>query len=236
MMGKEKPKICISSDRRVLETDSRRWLTEVHNVYTDAVHKAGGLPLPTCGVDAGEMAELCDGLLLTGGVDLDPALYGEEILNDSVNIKAERDIFELALFRAFWERSKPILGICRGCQLINVALGGTLYQDLAEQKGLVHSDPALRHAVYAEEGSVLRHLFGARFLVNSTHHQAVKDAAPGLRITARSKEGIVEAFEHKTRPVLATQFHPERLTGALWDDRTPDFAPLFAYFAALCSK
>ena len=235
-MAKGKPRICISSDRRVLEIDSRRWLTEVHNVYTEAVHRAGGLPLPTCGVDAGEMAELCDGLLLTGGADLDPALYGEEILNDSVNINAERDDFELALFHAFWEWGKPVLGICRGCQLINVALGGTLYQDLAAQKGLVHSDPALRHEVSVEGDSVLGRLFGTRFLVNSTHHQAVKDTAPGLRVTARSKEGLVEAFEHETLPVLATQFHPERLTGALWDDRTPDFAPLFSYFIALCSK
>lgn len=233
-MEKEKPRICISSDRRVLETDSRRWLTELHNVYTDAVWAAGGLPLPTCGVCAEEMAELCDGLVLTGGVDLDPVLYGEEILNDTVKIKPERDTFDLALFRAFWERGKPILGICRGCQVINVALGGTLYQDLVEQKGLVHYDPELRHEVRAEEDSVLSRLFGERFFVNSTHHQAVKDVAPGLRITARSEEGIVEAFEHESLPIFATQFHPERLTGELWDDRTPDFAPIFSYFINLC--
>lgn len=236
MMENERPRICVSSDRRVLETDNRRWETEVHNVYTDAVWAAGGLPLPTCGVCAEEMAELCDGLVLTGGVDLDPALYGEETLNDTVKVKPERDAFELALFRAFYERGKPIMGICRGCQLINVALGGTLYQDLAAQKGLAHSDPALRHEVSVEGDSVLGQLFGARFFVNSTHHQAVKDTASGLRITARSKDGVVEAFEHEALPVLATQFHPERLTGALWDDRTPDFAPLFVYFVALCSK
>ena len=235
-MKKERPLICISADLRPLASDERRRVTELQNTYADAVFCAGGLPVPTCGVAAEELAALCDGLLLSGGVDLDPALYGEETLNDTVKVKPERDAFELALFRAFYERGKPIMGICRGCQLINVALGGALYQDLAAQKGLVHSDPALRHKVSVEGDSVLGRLFGTRFLVNSTHHQAVKDTAPGLRVTARSKEGLVEAFEHETLPVLATQFHPERLTGALWDDRTPDFAPLFSYFIALCSK
>ena len=217
-----------------METDARRYDSELHDTYANAVYRAGGLPIPTCAVGAEELAELCDGLLLSGGVDLDPRYYGEEILNDTVKIRPERDTFELALFRAFYKQGKPIFGICRGCQLINVALGGTLYQDLVEQKGLMHSDPELRHAVHVEEGSVLHRLFGTQFFVNSTHHQAVKDAAPGLRITARSDEGIVEAFEHESLPVLATQFHPERLTGVLWDDRTPDFAPLFAHFAALC--
>ena len=231
---KRKPLICISSDRKPLESDERRWITQLHNVYTDAVHAAGGVPLPACGVCAEEMAQLCDGLLLSGGVDLDPALYGEVPINDTVQVIPQRDAFELALFRAFWERGKPILGICRGCQLINVALGGTLYQDLVEQKGLHHSDPELRHEVRTEENCVLRELFGEAFCTNSTHHQSVKDAAPGLRITARSADGVVEAFEHESGLLLATQFHPERLIGALWDPRTPDFAPLFGRFIKLC--
>ena len=230
----KKPLICVSGDRRVMETDSRRWFNELNNAYTDALCRAGAVPLLTCERCAEEMAQLCDGLLLSGGADLDPVLYGEEILNDTVKIKPERDEFEMALFRAFCALDKPIFGICRGCQVINVALGGTLYQDLVEQKGLVHSDPDLRHEVRAETGSVLHELFGSSFFTNSTHHQSIKDAAPGLRVTARSAEGIVEAFEHESLPVFATQFHPERLTGELWDDRTPDFAPLFERFVALC--
>ena len=233
-MEKKKPLLCVSSDIRRLESDPRRLELQLHGTYTAAVAAAGAVPLAACGHCAEELAELCDGLLLTGGADLDPRLYGEAVLNDTVKVQPERDDFELALFWAFYRRGKPIFGICRGCQLINVALGGTLYQDLVEQKGLMHSDPELRHAVHVEEGSVLHRLFGTQFFVNSTHHQAVKDAAPGLRITARSDEGIVEAFEHESLPILATQFHPERLTGVLWDDRTPDFAPLFAHFAALC--
>ena len=141
-----------------------------------------------------------------------------------------RSAFEAPLFRAFLAREKPILGICRGCQMINVLLGGTLYRDLTSQLGFVHSNGEIRHPLFAEEGSVLAQLFGREFRVNSTHHQAVKDLAPGLHVTGRSIEGIVEAFEHDTLPILATQFHPERLTGALWDDRTPDFAPYFRHF------
>ena len=233
-MKKSRPLICVSSDIKRMETDVRRYDSELHDTYSNAVYRAGGLPLPTCAVGAEELAELCDGLLLSGGVDLDPALYGEAILNDTVKICPERDVFELALFRAFYQRGKPIFGICRGCQLINVALGGTLYQDLVEQKGLVHSDPDLRHEVMVSEGSLLHHLFGERFLTNSTHHQAIKAVADGLRITARSTEGVVEALEHESRPIFATQFHPERLTGVLWDERTLDFLPLFEHFIDLC--
>ena len=230
----KKPLICVSSDRRVMESDPRRWFNELNNAYTDALCRAGAVPLLTCERCAEEMAQLCDGLLLSGGADLDPALYGEEILNETVKIKAERDAFELALFRAFYALGKPIFGICRGCQIINVALGGTLYQDLVEQMGLVHFDPELRHEVQTEKDSLLYALLGEKFFANSTHHQSVKTVAPELHVTAYSQEGIVEAFEHESLPIFATQFHPERLTGELWDERTPDFAPLFDYFIGLC--
>ncbi len=233
-MLEKKPLICVSADRRTMESDERRWFNELNNAYTDALYRAGGVPLLTCGLCAEEMAQLCDGLLLSGGADLDPVLYGEEILNDTVKIKPERDTFEWELFHAFYRLGKPIFGICRGCQVINVAMGGTLYQDLVEQMGLVHFDTELRHEVQAAAGSVLYNLFGEVFCTNSTHHQAVKDTAEGLRVTARSREGIVEAFEHESLPIFATQFHPERLTGELWDQRTPDFAPLFAHFIELC--
>ena len=233
-MLQKKPLICISADIQPMEADPRRRENQLHDTYANAMYRAGGLPIPTCAVGAEELAALCDGLLLSGGVDLDPSLYGEERLNDTVKICTERDAFELALFRAFCEKGKPIFGICRGCQLINVALGGTLYQDLAEQKGLIHSDPALRHAICVQPGSLLHRLFGESCIVNSTHHQSVKDVAPGLVVTARAMDGVVEAFEHTSLPIFATQFHPERLTGILWDDRTPDFLPLFQHFIQLC--
>ena len=231
-----KPLICISSDMKKMESDPRRLITETYQTYSDAVFYAGGIPMITCGRCAEEMADLCDGLLITGGPDLEPEVYGEQPLNDTVKPMPERTAFEKPLFQAFLDRCKPILGICRGCQFINAVMGGTLYQDLVEQKGWVHFNAQIRHEVYAEEGSVLYRLFGPKFRTNSTHHQAVKDLAPGFHVTARSVEGIVEAYEHDTLPILATQFHPERLTGILWDDRTPDFRPWFEYFVELVRK
>ena len=231
-----KPLICISSDMKKMESDPRRLITETYQTYSDAVFYAGGIPMITCGRCAEEMADLCDGLLITGGPDLEPEVYGEQPLNDTVKPMPERTAFEKPLFQAFLDRGKPILGICRGCQFINAVMGGTLYQDLVEQKSWVHFNAQIRHEVYAEEGSVLYRLFGPKFRTNSTHHQAVKDLAPGFHVTARSVEGIVEAYEHDTLPILATQFHPERLTGILWDDRTPDFRPWFEYFVELVRK
>lgn len=231
-----KPLICISSDMKKMESDPRRLITETYQTYSDAVFYAGGIPMITCGRCAEEMADLCDGLLITGGPDLEPEVYGEQPLNDTVKPMPERTAFEKPLFQAFLDRGKPILGICRGCQFINAVMGGTLYQDLVEQKGWVHFNAQIRHEVYAEEGSVLYRLFGPKFRTNSTHHQAVKDLAPGFHVTARSVEGIVEAYEHDTLPILATQFHPERLTGILWDDRTPDFRSWFEYFVELVRK
>ena len=231
-----KPLICISSDMKKMESAPRRLITETYQTYSDAVFYAGGIPMITCGRCAEEMADLCDGLLITGGPDLEPEVYGEQPLNDTVKPMPERTAFEKPLFQAFLDRGKPILGICRGCQFINAVMGGTLYQDLVEQKGWVHFNAQIRHEVYAEEGSVLYRLFGPKFRTNSTHHQAVKDLAPGFHVTARSVEGIVEAYEHDTLPILATQFHPERLTGILWDDRTPDFRPWFEYFVELVRK
>ena len=231
-----KPLICISSDMKKMESDPRRLITETYQTYSDAVFYAGGIPMITCGRCAEEMADLCDGLLITGGPDLEPEVYGEKPLNDTVKPMPEHTAFEKPLFQAFLDRGKPILGICRGCQFINAVMGGTLYQDLVEQKGWVHFNTQIRHEVYAEEGSVLYRLFGPKFRTNSTHHQAVKDLAPGFHVTARSVEGIVEAYEHDTLPILATQFHPERLTGILWDDRTPDFRPWFEYFVELVQK
>ena len=116
--------------------------------------------------------------------------------------------------------------------MVNCVLGGTLYQDLPEQLGVIHSDKTLRHSVFCREDSFLCRLFGPRFRVNSTHHQSVRDLAPGLRCAAISTDGVIEAFEsvHPQKILWGVQFHPERLTGAQRDPRTPDFAPLFRSF------
>lgn len=245
MMINGKPLICITNTSDALVTFGDG--TAAKNVraagqrkivspssYPRAIQMAGGVPLLTSECCVEEMAELCDGLLLTGGEDINPALLGEEKLNDSVKWDDIRDEFELALFKAFYDRNKPIFGICRGFQVINVALKGGLYQDLVEQMGVVHMNIDIRHKVTVEADSLLGRLFGTEFRVNSTHHQAVRELGEGLVPTAWSVEGICEAFEHKSRPIFGTQFHPERLTNVMWDDRTPDFAPLFEHFISLC--
>lgn len=198
--------------------------------YGAAIAAAGGIPIMTMEHGIDELVELCDGLLLSGGEDVHPSRYGEEILNDTVTPDVLRDEYEFELTRAFLKTGKPILAICRGFQVLNVVLGGDLWQDLPSQMGFIHYNPSLRHPCFAEEGSVLHRIFGAEFKVNSTHHQAVRRLGEGLKVTGRSIEGIAEAYEHETLPIIGTQFHPERLTGGHYDGRTPDFAPWFQYF------
>ena len=206
MYIQDKPLICLSNDSNFFQTHGEA-PRQIHSpkAYGAAIAAAGGIPMLTC----------------------------DTILNDTVGPDPERTQFEVPLARAFLERGKPILTICRGFQLLNVLLGGTLYQDLLEQKGWIHSNGKIRHDLYAEEGSILHALFGPVFKVNSTHHQAIKALAPGLRVTARSVEGIIEGYEHESLPIFGVQFHPERLTGVQWDSRTPDFKPFFERFIAL---
>lgn len=231
-MNNMRPLICLTSDTSHTVYPATR---EIRSPlpYSEAVFNAGGMPVIAPELCAEELSERCDALLLTGGSDIEPALYGEDLLNGTVESDPARTEFEIPLFNAFYKKQKPIMGICRGAQLMNTLLGGKLYQDLAEQCGYIHSNDSIRHFVYAEPGSILHELFGAQFKTNSLHHQAIKEAAPGLKITARSIEGIAEAYEHETLPIFATQFHPELLSGRYNDGRTPDFAPLFARFVAM---
>ena len=209
---------------------------QIPGSYPRAIDLAGGMPALLCETSPEMAAKLFDGLLLSGGADIDPSYFGETILNDTVKCDPIRDQYEVALVQAFVAEGKPIMGICRGEQVIAVAMGGTLYQDLPEQLGFIHFDMKLRHFVTTEEGSVLRRLFGERFRVNSSHHQAVRTLPEGFRVTARSDEGIIEGFEHETLPILTTQFHPERLTALEGNTRTPDFLPLFEHFVNMCRE
>lgn len=235
-MYNHQPFIALSTSANDPETAGGFRTLACSSAYPRAVAMAGGIPGLLCEQAPEAAAALYDALLLTGGGDLEPSLFGETALNDTVHPDPIRDGFELPLVRAFLAAGKPIMGICRGEQVINVALGGTLYQDLPAQLGFIHSDAKLRHFVNTTEGSVLRRLFGERFRVNSTHHQAVRDLGKGLRATAHSPEGIIEAYEHESLPILATQFHPERMTGLEGPQVTPDFLPLFEHFVALCRE
>lgn len=189
--------------------------------YMEGVLEAGGLPvmLPlTEDEDAiAQITERYDGFLFTGGQDVSPALYGEEALPVCGERCPQRDAMERLLFRAAAGRDKPILGICRGLQLINVMLGGTLYQDLPAQRPSAvnhrqappYDSPS--HRVELLDGSPLQTLLGTGSItVNSCHHQGTKDLAPALKTMACAPDGLAEAVFHPDRRFLwAVQWHPE---------------------------
>lgn len=182
--------------------------------YTEAIARAGGIPVifPTVADSAlaARLLEKVDGVVFSGGPDLDPSYYGEVVWNETVEVDTLRDVSDLMLMRAALASGKPILAICRGEQLMNVVLGGSLWQDIPTQVDtLVRHGGGAWHRIGVEKGSVLDDLFGQDSLtVNSFHHQAVKDAAPGIRVTARADNGIIEAYEYGNQ-VIAFQFHPE---------------------------
>ena len=202
--------------------------SSVHNnvEYTAAVRAAGGVPviLPVI-QDAALIAEYVrrlDGLLISGGDDLPDASYGAPPHRKTVTASPDRFPFEDALLQAWLDADKPLLAICRGPQQVNVSLGGTLIQHIPDEvgEGICHSAPRggvdAMHEIAFEGGSRMRELFGAdRIEVNSSHHQAVKDVAEGLKVVARSDDGVIEALEFaEERPALLVQWHPERMVEA----------------------
>lgn len=198
--------------------------------YTKAILRAGGIPfiIPTIETAAQAEAVLSclDGVVFSGGEDVNPAWYGEEVWNETVHTNPVRDRSDSLLARAALASGKPILGICRGEQLLNVMLGGSLYQDIPSQVAGAHIHRDTVHMASIVKGSVLSRIFdGDSVLVNSYHHQAVKAHAPGIVIGAWSDDGIVEAWENKQ--VWGFQFHPEKM---LPDDER--WLPLFKAFVS----
>lgn len=204
---------------------------KTHN-YEGAVRNAGGLPFAGY---APEPDLTCQGLVLCGGGDVLPSLYGQENTASSL-LDQRRDEAETKLIHAYVQAGKPILGICRGMQILNVALGGTLIQDLPDEQRPFHggAKPDRVHPVRALEHSVLHQLYGDVFPVNSYHHQAVDQLAPGFHAIAWSEGGVVEAMVHHSLPILALQFHPERMAYDNFRPDAVDAAPLLELFIALC--
>jgi putative glutamine amidotransferase len=211
--------------------------------YRQSIQHVGGeirvLELP---MNISEALEGISGLLLTGGEDVAPSRYGEERHPTVVDVNGPRDEFELALVAEARRRALPILAICRGIQVLNVACGGTLVQDIPSQVAgaldhnlrlPAHPPPTLAHELWLDKETLLASLMGDALgvgdtcEVNSRHHQAVKDVAPGFRVSATAPDGVIEAIEDPALPFcLGVQWHPENF----W--RTGEFRPLFEGFLA----
>lgn len=216
-----RPKIGMTSWH--YQDNEERWEAILED-YPCAVREAGGLPLmlPTTSSSpdmARAYVETIDGLILTGGADIHPSLYGDTVLDRCGEIDEARDRFEVELVHAARSRNLPILGICRGLQVLNVALGGSLYQDLSyrRQTDPIHQSPRERrrepaHQVVITAGSRLAEILGAQKLrVTSTHHQIIRDLAPGLTVNAIAPDGVIEGIEGAGRFLLAVHWHPERM-------------------------
>ena len=206
---------------------------ETSGLYEAAVKKAGGEPLSFHCPDP-EMD--FDALILAGGGDMDPMEFRERN-QGSFDIDVPRDKTELALVSRCVNENKPILGICRGHQVVNIALGGNIYQDMNDALLAVHaqnedgSDKS--HPIRLASYTMLGDLYGEEIIVNSTHHQAVRNLGQGLYRTAWDENGVVEALQHGSLPIWTVQFHPERMTGV---NGEADGQKIFDFFLDQCRK
>ena len=201
--------------------------------YVDAVTGVGAQP------HVGTLPEVdtsYDGLILCGGNDIDPSYYHEPVAG-SVNMDKLRDQVEFALLKAYLDAGKPVFGICRGLQLINIYFGGSLHQDIAE--GSMHDNGKsyyITHRLTAEADSIVGAAYGTTFSVNSAHHQTIKRLGDGLRPTALWEGKYIEAFEHVSLPLFAVQWHPERMCFGHAREDTVDGTALFDKFLKMCRK
>jgi putative glutamine amidotransferase len=231
MRDTKSPVIGITTRR--MDVGARR-LDVVDQAYGMAIWQSGGIAhlLPCSTGAAGDRGlRGLDGLLLTGGGDVDPRHYGQAPSPDIGGVDADRDDWEMALVHQALGLGMPVLGVCRGCQVLNVALGGTLIQHLPAHSSLPHlvvERESLVHTVHIEACTQLLAVEGADQIgVNSVHHQAVAEIGDGLRATAWAEDGTVEAIEHLTHTAIGVQWHPENLL---------DHAPHLALFEWLVEQ
>lgn len=202
--------------------------------YVQAVEACGGVPtakyLP-------QIDDSYDGLILGGGNDVQPCYYGQEI-NGADDFDEARDEREIALAKAYIKAGKPVFGICRGSQLLNVVFGGTLIQHLdCANEHKVEGEEWHSHGVLADKDSVFAKIYGEKFRVNSLHHQAVGVMGKGLKATLRAEgNGVVEGFEHESLPIIGVQWHPEKMCLSARREDTADGMGIFRYFITLCKN
>jgi putative glutamine amidotransferase len=220
----KKPRIGIAGSILTMESDPNPGIERayVNDAYVQAVERAGGVPILLPVVNHEECIqahiESCSGLLFPGGQDIHPKFYASEarLYLGEVNVRV--DEYQLKLMRGALESGKPILAICRGHQLLNVACGGTLLQDLSEtpNRCLNHFQDGgqydVMHQVKIASGSILENLLGSELWVNSHHHQVIRDVGAGLTVIARASDDVIEAVLMSDRDfVLGVQWHPERM-------------------------
>jgi putative glutamine amidotransferase len=245
------PLILVSPSTEEKGAEFYDYSISLSQTYLDAITQAGGLPLvmpcaPAPKVVA-EYVRRADGVMISGGDDIQPELYYDPVppeLRKTVGrTDAVRDLLETLLVREAFAQRKPLLAICRGHQILNITLGGTLFVDIRSQVAtktnhaqLKHKDRVV-HEIELVEDSLMRRIFGqSEIQVNSSHHQAVDKLARPLRVTGRSPDGIIEAIELRPEEaalmpyLLGVQFHPERLTRA-----HPEFSELFRGFTEACA-
>ncbi|SDZ61656.1 putative glutamine amidotransferase [Evansella caseinilytica] len=232
-----KPMIGITSSLK----DEQQLMLSLDNI--ESITSAGGVPVVLPNLTEEEQvaraADHIDGLLVTGGGDIDPTLFGEEPHPALGSITPQRDEFEILIIRKLLEQNKPILALCRGCQILNIAAGGDMFQDIYAQSDrqlLQHSQHAPRshasHFVEVKHGTLLKQITRLeRFKVNSFHHQAVRHPAAGFVVSATSSDGVIEALESSRHTfVLGVQWHPECMT------KRKDFPSraIFTHFVEAC--
>jgi len=241
-----KPIIGITTGERVIPTTASAREEKVVSSpieYFRSVTRSGGSPIflpPTADAAAVEAAmERIDGLLLSGGGDINPAEYGEAPHEATKRPQQSRDLTEFAATRIALECGMPILGICRGIQILSVALGGSLIQDIPSQVpgAIKHNarpnEPRVSHDIRISSGSFLARILGVEEArVNSSHHQSANRSGKGLRFSARAPDGVIEGMELEDgRPILGVQWHPERTY-----DKTPLSRKLFDWLVAEAVK
>lgn len=240
--SESKPLIAISC-RNVRETPGYLPVSGVRVPYLESIIAAGGVPLLVPVVDdeptARRLFSLADGVMFPGGEDVEPRRYGEDPHPKLGAVDPDRDDLELKLARWAVDSGKPILGICRGIQLLNIAMGGSLFQDIGAQVPTapdhgMSSWEELKHDLEISPGSRLAGILGVeRIMVNSLHHQAIKQVGKGLRVVGRTPDGLIEAVEGEGEKfVVGVQCHPE----TLWQKAEPRWRRLFDTFVEAAER